>query len=201
VRAHPMCRRARGANCFRHNVLMGYDIGKETVQVLTEGLAALPQNFEPSQTLPLALWRGERNGAVLFVRLWRNGNYDSDCAITERASDGSWCHPDGWGGSGWIDGPLHRPEAGWDGDPVAWLGRTVVESEEGVVRVVSGAASKRVAGIEVEQAGRKWLHPIESQCGAFVVGVESPESATLQALDQHGQPLYDADGQSSRATL
>jgi hypothetical protein len=180
---------------------MGYDIGEQTVKVLTEGLPALPDRFEPSQTLPLALWRGERNGAVLFVRLWRNGNYDSDCAITERRPDGSWEEPSGWGGSGWIDDPLHRPEEGWEGDPVAWLGRMSVESEGRVVRVAEGAASKRVAGIEVEHAGRKWLYPIESPCGAFVVGVESPEPATLQALDYRRQPLCDADGKPSRDTL
>src|SRR5262249_4344250 len=104
--------------------VMGYDIGEQTVNVLTDGLPALPDRFEPSQTLPLALWRGERSGAVLFVRLWRNGNYDSDCAITERAADGSWDEPSAWGGSGWIDDPLHRPDEGWDGDPVVWLGRS-----------------------------------------------------------------------------
>src|SRR4051794_12188158 len=65
----------------RQNDVVAYDIGEQTVKVVTEGLPALPDRFEPSQTLPVALWRGERNGAVLFVRLWRNGNYDSDCAI------------------------------------------------------------------------------------------------------------------------
>lgn len=180
---------------------MGYDIGEQTVKVLTEGLPGLPESFEPTQTLPIALWRGERNGAVLFVRLWRNGNYDSDCAISERAPNGSWEEPSSWGGSDWVDDPLRRPDEGWDGDPVVWLGRSALESEGRVVRVAEGAASKRVAAIEVEQAGRKWLHPIESPCGAFVVGVESPEPATLEALDQQGQPLYDADGHASRATL
>jgi hypothetical protein len=63
----------------RQNDVVAYDIGEQTVKVLTEGLPALPDRFEPSQTLPVALWRGERNGAVLFLRLWRNGNYDSDC--------------------------------------------------------------------------------------------------------------------------
>ena len=79
---------------------MGYDIDAQTVKVLTEGLPALPRSFEPNRTLPLAFWRGERHGAVLFVRLWRNGNYDSECAITERAPNGSWDQPGGWAAAG-----------------------------------------------------------------------------------------------------
>jgi hypothetical protein len=74
-------------------------------------------------------------------------------------------------------------------------------SDGRVVRVAEGAASSRVAAIEVQQGGRKWLHPIESPCGAFAVGVESAEPATLQAVDDQGEPLYDADGQPSRNTL
>ena len=52
-----------------------------------------------------------------------------------------------------------------------------------------GAASQRVAAIEVEQAGRKWLVTIDSPCGAFVVGVESVEPATLRAVDEYGDAL------------
>jgi hypothetical protein len=62
------------------------------------------------------------------------------------------------------------------------------------VRVVQGAASKRVAAIEVEQAGRKWDLPIDSACGAFVVGIEAPEPAIVRAIGPDGHVLHSADG-------
>jgi hypothetical protein len=169
---------------------VGFDVFEGTVRVLEEGLPPLPQRLEPSQTVPVAVWRGESHGAVLFVRLWRNGNMDCECAITERRAGGGWEEPMGSGGGGWIDDPLVRPEEGWQGDAVLWLG----ESGSNGVRAVRGAASKRVSAIEVEQAGRRRSLPVESPCGAFVVGIESQEPAVVRALDEHGRALIDAAG-------
>ena len=82
---------------------MGFDIDAWTVRVLEDGVPPLPGRLEPSQTVPVAVWRGEAHGAVLFLRLWRNGNMDCDCAITERRAGGGWDMPMGWGGSAWIE--------------------------------------------------------------------------------------------------
>jgi hypothetical protein len=101
---------------------MGYDIGEQTVRVLSSGLPPLPSRLEPSLTFPAAMWRGDRYGAVLFLRVWRDGNIDSDCAISERNTDGSWEEPLSWGGGGWIDNPLVRSQTGWDGDQILVLG-------------------------------------------------------------------------------
>jgi hypothetical protein len=209
---------------------MGFDVGEWTVRVLEGGLPPLPDRLEPGgQTVPLALWRGERYGAVVFVRLWKNGQPDYDCAITERAGDGSWQEPGGWGGSAWIEDPLVRPGEGWDGDPVAWLGTSAMsldaddewdeatslgesaaaESDavfdrvdelmvQSDVRAIVGAASQKVAAIEVERAGRSWTVPVESSCGAFIVGIEGPGVATLRPLGHDGRPLPDADGATER---
>jgi hypothetical protein len=169
---------------------VAFDVGEWTVRVLEDGLPPLPERLEPSQIVPVAAWRGERHGAVLFVRLWRNGQVDSDCAITQRRADGGWDEPWGWGGGPWVDDPLVRSETGWDGSPVAWLGTS---GNDGV-RAVEGAASKQVAAIEVEQAGRKWTVAIDSPCGAFVVGIESPGPASVRAVDEHGRMLRESRG-------
>jgi hypothetical protein len=105
---------------------MGFDIEEWTVRVLEDGLPPLPDRLELGQTVPVAFWRGKRHGAVLFVRLWKNGQPDSDCAITERAPDGTWEEPSGWGGGPWIDDPLARSENGWDGEHVVWLGSNAI---------------------------------------------------------------------------
>jgi hypothetical protein len=226
---------------------MGFDIAEWTVRVLEDGLPPLPDRLELGQTVPVAFWRGEKYGAVLFVRLWKNGQPDSDCAITERREDGSWDEPSSWGGSAWIDDPLSRPADGWDGDPVVWLGSSgrgevadeddwpgwarelptgdpagetsseivavpsdmpeeevdamfaaldekrraeeLADSAELDVRVIEGAASMRVAAIEVEHAGRRWTVPIDSPAGAFLVGIEGRGPAALRALDASGATL------------
>jgi hypothetical protein len=128
---------------------------------------------------------------VLFVRLWRNGSMDCECAITERSAGGGWEEPVGSGGSAWIDDPLVRPEDGWQGEHVLWLG---VSGSDGI-RAVRGAASKRVSAIEVEEAGRSWSLPIDSPCGAFVVGIESPAPATVHAIDEQGGRCVTPDGE------
>jgi hypothetical protein len=46
---------------------------------------------------------------VLFPRLWRNGQFDSEVAITARNEDGSWDEPSMSAGGPWIDDPLIRP--------------------------------------------------------------------------------------------
>jgi hypothetical protein len=109
---------------------MSYDIAEWTVRVLEDGLPPLPDRLDRGQTVPVAFWRGERYGAVLFVRLWKNGQPDSDCAITERAADGSWEEPSSWGGGPWIDDPVVRSESGRDGDHVLWLGSNALGGDE-----------------------------------------------------------------------
>ena len=66
------------------------------------------------------------------------------------------------------------------------------------VRAVLGAASTPVAAIEVEQDGRSWTVPIESPCGAFIVGLEDPATATLRVLGHDGQQLAGADGATEK---
>lgn len=61
---------------------MAFDVGAETVRVLSEGLAPPPQTLERGETAPFALWTHLAYGAVLFIRRWRNDVWDSDCAIT-----------------------------------------------------------------------------------------------------------------------
>ena len=203
--------------------------------------SASAHRLDPGRTIAIALWRGERHGAVVFIRLWRDGTtIDYDCAIAERAADGSWDEPSAWSGGPWMPDPLVRPDDGWDGDDVVWLGlqaelRPLEDEEEWmpaggaiaetdfvevaadlpeeakqallaqhmakvdaemtpdpdeyVVRAVLGAASMRVGAIGVEHGGRSWTVPIESPCGAFIVGIEGPGVATLQPLDRDGRPL------------
>ena len=233
---------------------MERDLDEFAVTVLSTGLPRLPSGLETGVLVPIALWRGARFGAVLFVRLWTNGNVDSECALVEREVDGAWGAVLGSGGGGWIDDPLVRNETGWDGDPVLWIGSNgiglqpddedyepafvpaegkqlglvsrpvIVRVPEGLdddqarayldearkadrrrwearwdrldLRALRGVASTQVQAIEVEQGDRRWRVPIDSPCGAFLVGLEQRGPATVRALGHDGRPLADADGRT-----
>jgi hypothetical protein len=230
---------------------VGRDFEEFAVTVLSTGLPLLPGGLETGVPVPIAVWRGDRFGAVLFVRLWTSGNVDGECTLVERAADGGWGEVIGSGGGGWIDDPLVRNETGWRGDPVLWLGSfgiglrpdevdheppfvpahpkqlgvsraQIVRVPEGLddeearahadqviqqqrrrretrwdrldLRVLRGVASTRVRTIEVEQENRRWEVPIDSPCGAFLVGLEQRGPATVRVLGHDGRPLADADG-------
>jgi hypothetical protein len=80
-------------------------------------------------------------------------------------------------------------------DVEAWMDAQMADSD---VRAVEGAASMLVAAIEVEHDDRRWTVPIESPCGAFIVGIEGKGPATLRAIGHDGRPLADADGATER---
>jgi hypothetical protein len=161
------------------------DIDEWTPQVLTKGLPPLPERLEPCQRVPVALWRGERHGAVLFVRLRSDGDTEFDCAIAERTQDGSWKEANSWGGGAPADIPLVRNKKGWAGEQVLWKG--MLSDED--VRAVSGVAAVAIAAIEVEQGDRGWTFPIDSPCGAFVVVLETLGPATLRAVGSNGEVI------------
>jgi hypothetical protein len=166
---------------------MGTDIGQWAVQVLEHGLPPLPAELERGQTVPAAVWRGDQAGGVLFVRLWKNGQPDSEIAIARRGADGSWEVPS-WGGGPWVDDPMMRPADGWDGDAVAWLHHSgqFTQGDNDGMRAQAGAAAEGIAAIRVEQAGRTWSVPVDSPCGAFIVVMDSLRPARLCAIDEHG---------------
>jgi hypothetical protein len=232
---------------------VGRDLEEFAVTVLSTGLPPLPGALDTGMPVPIAVWRGDRFGAVLFARLWTNGNVDGECTLVERAAAGDWGEVIGSGGGGWIDDPLVRNETGWRGDPVLWIGSSgigltpdevdpeppfvpvhprqlgvsrpqIVRVPEGLddeqarahvdqviqqqrrrrearwdtldLRVLRGVASTRVRAIEVEQGNRRWEIPIDSPCGAFLVGLEQPGPAKIRVLGHGGRPLADADGQT-----
>jgi hypothetical protein len=176
----------------REAVVMAWDFSEETVRVLTDGLPEPPPAAVPGLTFPAALHRGDYFGAVLFLRLWRNGNWDSDTAITCREGSG-WAYPSSCGGGGWIN-PYNRPIDGWNGDPLMICGGSGsgMEEDDGHFRyatAVDGLAAKAVAAIECTAAGKPLRYSIDARLGAFVIVVEGEERPMLSALGRDGTPL------------
>ena len=171
---------------------MAWDFSVETVSVLTDGLPQPPAPPVPGQTFPAALHRGERFGAVLFLRLWRNGNWDSDSAIAARAIAG-WEEPGSCGGHDWIN-PYPRPADGWDGQPVRVLGTWRKETQaddDSLIQIaaVEGMTASCVTAIHCETHQGSFIYPVDSPLGAFVIVVEGDELPSLTPLDAEGNPL------------
>ena len=171
---------------------MGYDLEAVAVAVLENGLGPVPDDLPwDGSTVPVACATWEPFGAVLFVRRWRNGQWDSDTAITDRAPDGRWNLPNGCGGSAWLDTGLTRPAAG---EPLVWLGSSAsgLPAPDGTYPEVvahRGVASRAVETLRVEQAGVTRIEPVESSAGAVLVLGDADLPIEVVALDAGGHPL------------
>src|SRR6266516_3709637 len=171
--------------------MVGWDFSEATVRVLTDGLPTPPSSPEPGVTFPVALHRGERLGAVLFLRLWRNGEWDSDSAIAERENDG-WIEPSSCSGGGWPS-PYDRPFEGWEGSAllVNWQSCQETHCEDGSIRstaAIEGMAAGSVASIRCSTSTATFDYELDSPLGAFIIVVEDARAPMLTPLDSHGQP-------------
>lgn len=177
---------------------MGFDVERETVRVLEERFTP-PTSLARSETAAFARWIHEPFGAVLFIRRWRNDNFDSDLTITCRDRVGQWVEPGFSGGSGAWD-PFERPTDGWDGEPVSWggeSGSTVgEEGAEAYVRVFEGMASRAVANLEVFDSQDRLFDQVHvrADTGLVIVGVLGEEPYTVVAKGFDGSVLRDANG-------
>lgn len=182
---------------------MGFSIELETVRVLTEGLTP-PPSLERGGTAAFARWIHEPYGAVFFVRLWKNSEWDTDLAITTQDSSGNWLEPGGYGGGGWWN-PFDRPVEGWEGNPILWGGESSRDlgeddQEELLVRVIDGMASTRVARLEVHDAEGNLFDVVDirEDTGVFLVGVLGGGLYTISAFGGDGSILQDGQGREVR---
>lgn len=158
--------------------------------MLTDGLPERPRSPVPGQTFPAALHRGDRYGAVLFLRLWRNGQWDSDTAITRRTPEG-WAEPWGCSGGPWVD--PYSSSIRLDGQVEVFsthMSEGVTASGDPAQFVaVEGMVAPAVASLLCATSTGSFTYSIDSAVRAFVIVVDGNESPSLVPLDRAGQPL------------
>lgn len=186
---------------------MGFDISLETVSVLKSGFQGPPPYLERGETAAFASWVREPYGAVFFIRRWKNGEWDTDLAITTQDLNGNWLEPGSYGGSGWWD-PYDRPTKGWDGEPILWGGESSTDvadddEEELLIRVFDGMASPLVASLVVlDQQGQLFdIVTIRPDSGVFLVGVIGNQQYTVVARAHDDSILLDSEGREVRDIL
>src|SRR4051794_10001269 len=82
------------------------------------GFAARPRRGEP---VMVARWIGESHGAVLALRLRRDGIWDGTTSLFTRVRDAWELGVEG--GGGWPD-PTDRPPGRGSGEHIEWFGVT-----------------------------------------------------------------------------
>jgi len=160
--------------------------------VLEHGLPGLPPELREGEAAPVAYAELGEWAAVMTLA------YDPECppeldmtVQTYRWSAGSWAAANGDGGSNWHPGTrLGRP---------TWLGaRQVVADHRGrygedgwLCAEIDGVAGVDAATVEVEQAGRRHRHPIDSPVGAWLAVFDGAAAATVRVLDGSGDVLFE----------
>jgi hypothetical protein len=159
---------------------------EHALQALIDGPPGYGSGPRPGEAVPIARWVGERHGAVLMLRLRRDGIWDGTTLHFERYR-GGWELYLGAGGP-WGD-PTDRPLEGWDGAHIDWFGA----SEAGNVRVVRGQVSGSVTRLVMDPAGAGHALEIEPITGAYLAGNEGTESLRLVAYDADGASVDEAE--------
>jgi hypothetical protein len=186
---------------------VGYDLEAVALEVLERGLPEVPSDLAPDgSTVPVARATWGEFGAVLFVRRWRNGQWDCDTAVTRRDRNGRWLEPSGYGGGPWIETGLRRPGRGWDGYPIVWMGSAGrdLERDDGEYDFIVGyraAAATTVAAVQVEQAEVSYTTQVASSAGAVIVLAYGDGPAKLSALDASGAVVTYGDGRAAVETF
>jgi hypothetical protein len=163
-------------------------------------LPELPAAVEIGWSVPVARWVGVSVGAVLHVqRVWDDEDHhdelQSDAEILPRSSSG-WGDSGASGGTGWFEPPLIRPRP-WEGRYVFPMGlhgygSSPLDAQGRLWAATYGVAAAPVARLVVSADGVEVECPIESPCGAWIVGhVARPDFSNPELLIE----AFDTDGE------
>lgn len=159
--------------------------------VLDDGLPPLPSELGVDDIVPIARWRGEEVGAVLFASRYfddDDGEYRGDAEIqTYRRVDGEWLPSSGSGGGGWFEAPLQRPELPDSYAAVSHLHAT--QERTGPVCAAYGFAGRAAAFVEVVTPAGSTVAPLDSPVGAFVVASDGTSDAIVRVLSAEQRVL------------
>jgi hypothetical protein len=155
--------------------------------VVTHGLPRLPGPILPGfAEAPVALWRGDRCAAVLFI--YNDPDdlalpYSYDLEIVEQDSEGRWIEGSRHGGS-WSGNLDYRPSGDLTG-LTGHHGRAAPGDPRRMLWVTGGRVGPQVTSLEMTQEGRVTRVPVDAS-GWFLVGAVSPPRAVLKPVRQDG---------------
>jgi hypothetical protein len=175
------------ANPFQERV--GFE-AYQPEDVLEQGLPPMPAGIEPDGSFPVASFRDESFGAVLYG--YRNEadelaspeeEYEPEIEYFRRDPVGGWVGLGG-GGGGWIN-PFAPPEDLLQRSVMLPTG--VAGMTNGVTQIsfVGGLCRDDVASVEVEDSNGLKRYPVDGTRHTFVVGAYG-SPALIRCLDRDG---------------
>jgi len=175
-------------------------IGWTGIEVLDNGLPALPDVLTYQMSIPVAYWKANGCAVVLFLyfRHWGDEVMPMVMLGTFSREGEGWSAHQHWYGTGWSHDPIKHPDDLRDlgGETIASGGGSWPSSPASgdPAGVVTGRAGPSVKQIALIQHGKEDRRTLQSHFGAWVVCIEHPSPYRIAALDENGIVLGYIDG-------
>jgi hypothetical protein len=170
-----------------HNPRMAANPASDYVSVLNTGLPALPPRMRPGWPVPVAIWNGDRHGAVMVIEdcdhdpyCPRDEHYVAMTYVYRRQGPDDWDLPSGSGGTDWPGGTSTKSslgarevllEGGQSGSSTGWM-----------CSKVDGFVGSAARWVELEEGPNTTRRPI-ADSGAVVVVLDGDGPATVRIRD------------------
>lgn len=167
------------------------------IEVLDQGLPALPDVLTYQMSLPMAFWKAANCAVVLFLqysRLDDDGTFHPKVKMGTFYREGDrWAAHRSWGGTGWSHDPVTDPGSVRDLDGRAIAGGSGSHDSDPrpgfPASVVTGRVSPAVSHLALVQDDLEERRELRSHFGAWVVCTERWSPYQINALDETGAVL------------
>ena len=163
------------------------------IEVLDQGLPALPEVLTYQMSVPLAFWKATSCAVVLFLKYSHLDDhfYYPGVRIGSFYRDGDrWAAHRWWAGTGWSHDPVADPGGLRDlgGQAIAQGGGSHdPDAEPGwPASVITGRVSPAFTHLALVQDGREERRELQSHFGAWVVCTDKWSPYQVNALDETG---------------
>ena len=167
---------------------------KQTViEVLDQGLPALPDVLTHEMSIPVAIWKATNCAVVLFLEYARLNDSTFHPKVTMGSfyrEDERWAAHEWWAGTGWSHDPVTDPGSLRDLDGRAIAGGSGSHNPSPgpgfPASVVTGRVSPAVSHLALVQDDLEERRELRSHFGAWVVCTERWSPYQINALDETG---------------
>ena len=168
------------------------------IEVLDQGLPALPDVLTHQMSVPVAYWKATSCAVVLFLKYSPDnlpgeddGNFHPSVTMgTFYREAERWAAHQWWAGTGWSHDPIADPDSvrDLDGRPIVGGGGAFNPDPEpgSPASVVTGRISPAVTHLALVQDDREDRPELQSHFGAWVVCTERWSPYQINALDETG---------------
>lgn len=176
------------------------------IEILDQGLPALPDVLTHEMSIPLAFWKTTSCAVVLFLRYSRVRSPEDDGGtfwpgVTMASfyrEDDHWAAHKWWAGTGWSHDPVGNPGSSRD-----LGGRAIVTGGASSnpdplpgwpASVRTGRVSPQVTHLSLIQDGREERRELQSHFRAWVVCTDKWSPYEINALDETGTVIGQITG-------